>query len=606
MVSGLHFVSAQGVNNFRAIENLINIMLHMAHHHDHIAAESGHNSNHWSIAMSFRRTISNILKDCITEIIERVERFDRKKGKSHGTSPSKMAVHQFAGGNNDAGIPNEEVTELLMKGILDDHQQSVFKIEVTRPRAMSVTSSANSFSFKADPLRSHTNNMQEAVKPANRNDLSDRLHSIVDTATEICLHMPTCALQRDFVVSIMALLMSQFESKLLPSQFCQKRLVALHIFVLHPKVPLQDRLYILKELHTHHANWSRLFLQMVHQENAEQAQIYRFFVFKLAKDYERRQQRQSSKRGNGSLESLSSGDLTSLIEAANPQGAKEFNNSEKENVAAAEPPEFVSKYVEQQIENCKSFARRIEVCMTRVFRKHEDRMNILTSKAIDVTGVSMKAQDAFRKSYLVGLRDQLAADVSSRDTLQQVIQGLVHERAIWSQDDYDEDDQQFTWDMDEVEGPSRMRIRMRKGRKKLDPCFYLEEGRRPSQEQRQQQPDTLQKKLPRFSYLLDSTKNGSSSSLAGIMVTQLSQRQSSVKLMEKCYLVVPLGEIVGEVLLSENYLYFVPQGQKATEKSSKYLPDSIESFKISLELDSVTEVWARWYGLKDIGLGKYN
>ena len=496
-------------------------------------------------------------------------------------------AHQFAG--NDAGVPNEEVTELLMKGILDDHQQSMFKIEVTRPRAMSSTS-ANSFSFRADPLRSHTTNLQEAVKPANRNDLTDRLHSIVDTATEICLHMPTCALQKDFVVSIMALLMSQLDSKLLPTQFCQKRLVALHIFVLHPKVPLQDRLYILKELHIHHANWSRLFLQMVHQENAEQAQIYRFFVFKLAKDYER-QQKQSSKRG--SLDSLSSGDLTSLIEAANPQGAKEFNSSEE----GKEPPEFVSKYVEQQIENCKSFARRIEVCMTRVFRKHEDRMNILTSKAVDVTGVSMKAQDAFRKSYLVGLRDQLAADVNSRETLQQVIQGLVHERAIWSQEDEnDDDDRNFIWGMDEVEGPQRMRIRMRKGRKQLDPRFYLEEGR--------PLPD-VKKELP-FSYLLDSTEDGSSSSLAGIMVTQLSQRQSSpVKLMEKCYLVIPLGEIVGEVLLSEDYLYFVPQGQKSCEKSSKHLSDSIESFKISLELDKVTEVWPRWYQLRDIGLGNY-
>ena len=496
-------------------------------------------------------------------------------------------AHQFAG--NDAGVPNEEVTELLMKGILDDHQQSMFKIEVTRPRAMSSTS-ANSFSFRADPLRSHTTNMQEAVKPANRNDLTDRLHSIVDTATEICLHMPTCALQKDFVVSIMALLMSQLDSKLLPTQFCQKRLVALHIFVLHPKVPLQDRLYILKELHIHHANWSRLFLQIVHQENAEQAQIYRFFVFKLAKDYER-QQKQSSKRG--SLDSLSSGDLTSLIEAANPQGAKEFNSSEEDK----EPPEFVSKYVEQQIENCKSFARRIEVCMTRVFRKHEDRMNVLTSKAIDVTGVSMKAQDAFRKSYLVGLRDQLAADVNSRETLQQVIQGLVHERAIWSQEnENDDDDRNFTWAMDEVEGPQRMRIRMRKDRKQLDPRFYLEEGR--------PLPD-VKKELP-FSYLLDSTEDGSSSSLAGIMVTQLSQRQSSpVKLMEKCYLVIPLGEIVGEVLLSEDYLYFVPQGQKSCEKSSKHLSDSIESFKISLELDKVTEVWPRWYQLRDIGLGMY-
>ena len=77
------------------------------------------------------------------------------------------------------------------------------------------------------------------------------------------------------------------------------------------------------------------------------------------------------------------------------------------------------------------YSRRIEVCMARVIRQHEEKISNLQSKAAEVTSSSMAAQDSFRKSFLMGLRDQLASDVSSRETLMKIIQSLTHERAIW-------------------------------------------------------------------------------------------------------------------------------------------------------------------------------
>ena len=68
---GLHFVTAHGVSNFRALENLINTMLHMAHYHDAIGAKAGPYSPHWLIGLDFRKYAANVLTDCITELMER-------------------------------------------------------------------------------------------------------------------------------------------------------------------------------------------------------------------------------------------------------------------------------------------------------------------------------------------------------------------------------------------------------------------------------------------------------------------------------------------------------------------------------------------------------
>ena len=158
----------------------------------------------------------------------------------------------------------------------------------------------------------------------------------------------------------------------------------------------------------------------IQDQSPEHAQIYRFFVFKLAKDYDH--QSYSKRKEEDSLDSMaSSGDLTNLIEA--------INNTHGMEISDEDP--IIKKYMNQHDSNYRSFIRRIEVCMARVIRQHEEKISHLQTKAAEVTSSSMVAQDSFRKSFLMGLRDQLASDVSSRETLVKIIQSLTHERAIW-------------------------------------------------------------------------------------------------------------------------------------------------------------------------------
>ena len=637
-----------------------------------------------------------------------------------GYHSSVTFANQFAttSSANDNGLPNEEVTELLMKSILDDHHQHHLlhktAVVVTPPQpdrppaprgrgaagaAQSFlgSSAANSFSFKADPLRSHTNDLNEAgIKPATRSDLADRLHHLVDIATEMCLHMPANALHKDFMTSMMSLFMSQLQTSssatmrlsssqrasppppppppltgsnklhsnpppsLLPLTFCKTRLMAIIIYALHQSVPLQDRLHILQSLHRNHPYWPRLFHQLAIQDGStntveiattDQIQLYRFFVFKLAKEYEAQQSYHCKKstsastkrrgrqgkneveedvvvgevRGIDSIDSMtssSSGDLTSLLEAATnhvvTMGGIEIDDPDHP---------IIRKYNNQQVSNTLSFARRIQLSMARVIRQHRDKVSTLVSKSFEVTGASMVAQESFRKAYLVGLRDGLASDVSSRETVINVIQRLVHQRGIWgsrssihgdSTNTFESNDTSSSWILDEVEGPHGMRIRLGRAKKSLDSKYYLADDvglPNCSSPSPALLPEEVDQNYEPFEYLRKQTvdkdnnnkKHPSSfDGLAGIMVTQLSQsRSSSVKLMEKCFLIVCQGEVPGEVLLTEECLYFVQHGQidpPPFNQDKKRAGISNLPLRISMVLDHVSDVFPRWYRLNDCAL----
>ena len=120
---------------------------------------------------------------------------------------------QFVANNGDGGatgLAGEEVTELLMKSIVDDKRMQEMN-QRRRERALSY-SSDNSFSFRADALRSHTNYPSEATKLASRSDLSDRINQLIKKVTSICLHATPTSLPKDFLISFMSMLMGQLQS----------------------------------------------------------------------------------------------------------------------------------------------------------------------------------------------------------------------------------------------------------------------------------------------------------------------------------------------------------------------------------------------------------
>ena len=120
-------------------------------------------------------------------------------------------------------------------------------------------------------------------------------------ATEICLYAPNSELPKDFIVSLMVLLMAQLQESrpLLSRSYCQSKLMALSLRHLDPSVPLVDKLHMMTALHSRQPSWSRLFQQHVVYYSAEdQVLLHRLFVATFSTKYRRRCRRGSGSSGS--------------------------------------------------------------------------------------------------------------------------------------------------------------------------------------------------------------------------------------------------------------------------------------------------------------------
>ena len=81
-------------------------------------------------------------------------------------------------------------------------------------------------------MRAHSSISSEATKQASRADLLSRLEHLVQLATEVCLYAPNRELPKDFIVSLMLLLMAQLQDArpLLSRAFCQSKVMVCSLF----------------------------------------------------------------------------------------------------------------------------------------------------------------------------------------------------------------------------------------------------------------------------------------------------------------------------------------------------------------------------------------
>ena len=445
-------------------------------------------------------------------------------------------------------------------------------------------------------MKAHSSLSSEATKQANRSDLLFRLEHLVQMATEICLYAPNSELPKDFIVSLMVLLMAQLQESrpLLSRSYCQSKLMALSLRHLDPSVPLVDKLHMMTALHSRQPSWSRLFQQHVVYYSAEdQVLLHRLFVATFSTKYRRRCRRGSGSGGSSSSGSSSSsgeddeeemeadGKLPLLMEALPLPLAGE---EEKSSILPLEEElKLVKKYQSQWHSSRLSFIRRNEMFMARVFRNHEEKINSITTMAINATASTMSAQNALRKEHLNSLRDEMAMEVIAQQKLKHIVSRFTHEKGPFSPIS-----QQIltSWQLDEIEGDARMRKRLRRVNRTLDPKFYMEP-----------MPSTYPGRP--FSTLLK--QKTMASDLAGILLSQLSQHEStSVKVMEQCWLVIPQGEVPGEVLLTSTSLHFVQQGD--VDPAPLYVDENLFPLTLSMSLESLNEVLPRFYQLNDLAL----
>ena len=407
--------------------------------------------------------------------------------------------------------------------------------------------------MQGDALRAHSSLPSEATKQANRTDLLFRLEHLVQLSTEICLYAPSNGLPKDFIVSLMVLLMAQLQEThpLLTRTFCQAKLMALSLRHLDQSVPLEDKLHMVTRLHQQQASWSRSFQQhAMYYSSEDQVLLHRLLVAKFSNEYRRRGRSSHSSDddtdddegdgGEGEADEDShqaEGKLPLLMEALSVAAAIE----KKGKTSLEEELKLVKKYQSQCHSSRLSFIRRNEMFMARVLRGHEEKINAITTMAINATAFTMAAQNALRKEHLISLRDQMAMDIIAKQKLTGLVERFTHEKAPFAKAIAD-----CSWQHDEIEGTGRMRKRFCRAKRRLHPKFYKDP------------PMTLlppcssiESEKP-FANILKPLKP-MSSDLAEILLHQLSQHEStSVKVMEQCWLVIPQGEVCTVLIIFKN------------------------------------------------------
>jgi hypothetical protein len=148
----------------------------------------------------------------------------------------------------------------------------------------------------------------------------------------------------------------------------------------------------------------------------------------------------------------------------------------------------LAQFSEQLKNHRVTFRRRCRTLVAKTLCQYDELTSQVTSKAVEVTKVAMKAQDEERKKFMLNIRDTLSEKVRARQLWHDVIERATHERGMWHLPEC----YPYNWRLDEMEGAQRMRIRTERFFSDVPDRHYLPEFR----------PKTRKLASPPFSYLL--------------------------------------------------------------------------------------------------------
>ena len=548
--TGMQLATAVGSSNFNSLVDFTNLLTSM------IWTYETENVEHQRIGAVFRRYLLSIQNQGISEVMERLRRQDQGAGL---VSTFKNAHGGFGTGlmlsNGDAGLAaGEEVAELLMKSIVDDKRMQELNNQRKRTRRRRATSysSDDSFSFRADALRSHSNYPSEAIKAASRSELLSRLDQLVTQVTENCihaciLHSPHGNMQTkptEFLVSFMSFLMNQLQlpspNYFLSLDGCKNKLMLLAIASLHPTaMDLEDRVFVQMQLSSRNDDWSKHFHQLVVQNSSpNHVSLYQKLVAKLAHDCnhhfeDEKLLHSEDEEKEDSLKSSSSDEVAVMLEKIQHLPVAFLDEDEMNSL---------SRICDEEFKNVtKNIAAKVEKKTFQMRRDHAGIIADVTAKAIEATGVAMAAQDVLRKDHLMNLTEQMAQDIHTRQVIARIVENC-HERGPWPSSQRNSQCDNSSWKLDEIEGHQRMRLRLCRSTKNLDKKFYLNSS---SVEENDHQA------ISPFGHLLKgSDVGGVRPGWASVMIKQFGQKNQSpiVKVMESCLLVIPSGESFSQFL----------------------------------------------------------
>lgn len=221
----------------------------------------------------------------------------------------------------------------------------------------------------------------------------------------------------------------------------------------------------------------------------------------------------------------------------------------------------------------------------KVGGKFEEVMQRVQGHAMALTQRMTAQQGRERNTLVEHIKHTMAQQVQLKKNWQDIVHSLTHERGVW----HDAESYPQSWELDPTEGPGRIRRRLMRCHLGL-PAKYV----RPSHQHKL----ASQEKEPPLKYLFeDDHQVADSATLVYKLFTNDTVHNAFV-----CTAVSPASESKGELLLGEQYVYFVADKAIVDTDYTQMLLGNKDQLSLMWRYSELMEVHCRWFQLQDRAL----
>ncbi|KAL8559615.1 hypothetical protein ACOMHN_008326 [Nucella lapillus] len=221
----------------------------------------------------------------------------------------------------------------------------------------------------------------------------------------------------------------------------------------------------------------------------------------------------------------------------------------------------------------------------RVGGQFDELMQRVQGNAMTLTQIMTTQQGRERSTLVEHIKHTMAQQVQLKKNWQDIVHSLTHERGVW----HDAESYPQSWELDPTEGPGRIRRRLMRCHLGLN-TKYVKSSH--------QQKLASQDKEPPLKYLFeDDHQVADSATLVYKLFTNDTVHNAFV-----CTAVSPAFESKGELLLGEQYVYFVADKAIVDTDYTQMLLGNKDQLSLMWRYSELMEVHCRWYQLHDTAL----
>lgn len=230
------------------------------------------------------------------------------------------------------------------------------------------------------------------------------------------------------------------------------------------------------------------------------------------------------------------------------------------------------------------WAKQQESIMHRTVNKMESTVKGVIEAGMIVTKAVVEAQNAERKTLMEQIKMTFSDCIHAQLQWKSLVKLLTHERAIW----HFPNSYPRSWQLDQTEGPARVRTRLQRCHLTMNKRFLKPEFRDKLDATALPQP---------LSYLFNS-ETSTLSSVSAVMIEKL-HTDEKIRHMATARIITPSSEVPGELLIGESCLYFVPSSESSMPE---LIAGSVDICSQAWLFEEIKEVHNRRFQLQERGL----